>query len=247
MGTPLMRALGLIGGLLLSAGAEAIAAPDVPSAAKVSFLEGQAARLDASGARGLPGPDAPWKPLKVGAMVREGDALRTARDARLELTLPDGSRLRLGPETQVLLAAGRFAGGGEGDRQVSLRLWLGRVWAKVAKRAGGESRFEVETDNAVAGVRGTSFAVVARSDLSALVKVYAGAVGVKKSSPVAGARRQIAGPSRVDQRQWEELVAGQMKQVRISSAGELSPVEDLVDAGDEALWAAWNQARDRAP
>jgi hypothetical protein len=41
----------------------------------------------------------------------------------------------------------------------------------VTRALGDGSRFEVRTRNAVAGVRGTSFAVMAQSDLSAMVKV----------------------------------------------------------------------------
>src|SRR5262249_51456057 len=128
---------------------------------------------------------------------------------------------------------------------VSVGLSLGRLWAKVAKAAGGEQNFEVATKNGVAGVRGTSFAVLAAADASAIVKVYAGTVGVRKASGPAGPRRQISGPKQVDKRQWEEITASAMKQVKISSAGELSPAEDFEDGGSDLEWAQWNKDRDK--
>jgi hypothetical protein len=184
-----------------------------------------------------------WRPLAEGAAVLEGDQVRTDAGARAELLLPDGSKVRLGPRSQASLDALRVKGA-ERER-VSVGLALGRLWARVAKSAGGERNFEVATHNGVAGVRGTAFAVVAAADASALVKVYSGTVGVKKTAAQSGARKQVAGPTEIDRRQWEEVVASAMKQVKISSIGELSPAEDFEDAGDDKAWAQWNQARDK--
>lgn len=196
-----------------------------------------------------PKADAPWKRLAEGAKVREGDALRTGPKSRLELRVPDGSRVRFGAGSQVVLSQGHF--GKKGERKVTFTLWLGRVWAKVAKRMGGESTFEVKTQNAVAGVRGTSFTVMAHADLSSVVKVYAGAVGVKKvegetASSKRPARRQVAGPQRIDKKQWEEVIATAMKQVKVTSLGQIQPAEDFTDDGAELEWAMWNKARDQA-
>jgi hypothetical protein len=221
------------------------------AAAKVSHLSGGAHVLRGA-AKHTQGdaiaPDAPWKALKVGESVSEGDAVKTAAASRLELTVPDGSRVRLGADSQVVLSQGHF--GQKGERKVTFTLWLGRVWAKVAKRVGGESTFEVKTHNAVAGVRGTSFTVVARADLSSVVKVYTGSVGVKKLEADAApgvqarVRKEVPGPERIDQKQWEEVVATAMKQVKVTSLGQIQPAEDFVDDGEDQAWAMWNQARD---
>ena len=227
--------------------ASALPAAAAEKAAVVSLVSGEAMRLgevakfqDGAAVRA----EAPWKPLKERAVVRPGDAVRTGPKGRLELTLPDASRVRLGPDSMVVLDAGHF---GEGEeRRVGLTVWAGRLWANVAKRLGGESSFEVKTQNAVAGVRGTSFTVIAQSDLSAVVKVYAGTVGVKKNEGGSRVRKQVDGPRRIDQKQWEEIIATAMKQVQISALGELAPAEDFEDSGAEREWAAWNQARDAA-
>ncbi|MEQ9504079.1 MAG: FecR family protein [Deltaproteobacteria bacterium] len=188
---------------------------------------------------------APWKALKKGAKLAEGAAVRTAADARLELKLGDGSRIRVDEKTTLALSQARMKGK---QRTVSVRVWVGRLWAKVAKRMSGGSKFEVQTDNAVAGVRGTSFTVVANTDLSSLVKVYTGTVGVKKNeNPYRRrARTQVAGPSRIDKKQWEEVIATAMKQVKVTALGEIAPAEDFTDAGADLQWAMWNQERDEA-
>src|SRR5690606_19363569 len=120
---------------------------------------------------------------------------RTGEKSRLEIRLPDGSFIRLGSSSKVTLDEGHLGA----TRKVSVTMWLGRIWAKVAKEVADDSKFEVETANAVAGVRGTSFTVIANQDLSALVRVYSGTVGVRKSTgPKPGfrtrARTEIPGP-----------------------------------------------------
>jgi len=57
-----------------------------------------------------------------------------------------------------------------------LRLFFGKLWAKVSKLGSGG--FEVETDNAVAGVRGTEF-VVERTKRKTRVAVVEGRVALR--------------------------------------------------------------------
>ena len=187
-------------------------------------------------------PQAPWRILRPSHRVAPGDAIRTGPSARVELTFTDGSRVRLAAGTTITLQRAHFEGQA---RQVRLRIWLGRLWARVTRKLGGASVFEVRTANAVAGVRGTSFAVMAQADLSSVVKVYTGTVGVKKKGQVRRARRvQVAGPEQVDRAQWEEIVATAMRQVRVTQLGEILPAEDFVDTGSDRAWARWNQGLD---
>jgi hypothetical protein len=227
----------LFAGLLVSLAAPAFAAAPI----KVSLLTGKAEVKSSPEGKGVA--------LAVGKTVSEGDTIETKEKSLLELALPDGSKLRLGASTKVTLTEAHF--GANKERNVSVSTWVGRVWAKVAKAVGGSDTFEVETRNAVAGVRGTSFAVHAAADLSAVVRVYAGTVGVRKGDGAeafgnAKTRKQIPGPSQIDKKQWEEIIAGSMKQVKVTAAGEISPAEDFADSGDDVEWAMWNKKRDSA-
>lgn len=178
--------------------------------------------------------------LRKGAAVSMGDVLKTYERTRAELTFKDGSKLRIGPKSHVRITTALFSK--EGKRKaVDVRLFVGKIWANVVKATSGAASFEVHTDNAVGGVRGTSFAVLAAADASAIVRVYAGAVGVRPALGETTNRKRIPGPSQIDRRQWEEIVATAMKQVRISSAGEISAAEDFEGADD---WASWNQKLD---
>ena len=213
---------------------------------RVTYLKGEAHVLRGSAAtlpKAAPKSSAPWQRLTPQARLMPGDSIRTASKARVELSLPDGSRLRLAGGTQVTLERADF---NKQSRQVAVRMWLGRLWAHVARRLRSDSAFEVRVQNAVAGVRGTSFAVSAQADLSSVVKVYTGTVGVKKSGAGDSGRVAIAGPRQISRQEWEEVIATAMRQVRVTQLGEIRPVEDFVDLGADREWAMWNQARDGA-
>ncbi len=101
----------------------------VPQAGTVTISEG--------------GPPAP----ALGEVVCQGDTLQSAAHGRLEVTLSDGSILRLGPDSKTTVTKSDYSGG---SRKVTLKLILGEVWAKIV----GKGDYVVTTDRAEAGVRG---------------------------------------------------------------------------------------------
>jgi len=235
----------ILGALLLGAAAVHAAAPAPATAAgTVTFLAGEASRVHGE----------QREALALGGAVYQGDVIETARRTRLELKLSDASVLRLGPVSRVELDAAAF-GKGADDRKVSARLRVGNVWANVTKALGGEARFEVKTENAVAGVRGTTFRVDASKDKSVVVRVYSGTVAVAagaipRPAHAGGAaggkpeRQQVAGPQEVTREQWERIVTNMM-QVKVAADGTPSEPEKFALAkADE--WETWNRDRDAA-
>jgi hypothetical protein len=245
---PLPLAAAAAAALLFAAAAAA--APAAAPAGAVTFVAGEATRTAAGKAQ----------PLSVGTPVFEGDQLETRRRTRLEVKLQDGSVLRLGPSSRAAVQGATFGKTVE-ERKVSAKLLVGKVWANVAKAVGGEQRFEVQTENAVAGVRGTTFRVDAATDRSVVVKVYSGTVAVASGpiprpehqgagegrTEVAGdkpARRQIAGPQQVTREQWERIVTSMME-VRVSSEGVPTEPEAFAFAAEgQDEWEEWNRSRD---
>lgn len=231
-------AAGLV--VLRSPRADAASAPGV-----VTFLRGEAVRVGANGRS---------EPLKVDGRVFEGDTVETRARTRLEIKLPDESIVRVGPDSKVQLASAVFGKSAE-DRKVTAKLVVGNVWAKVAHAVGGDAKFEVQTDTAVAGVRGTTFRVDAAHDKSVVVRTYAGAVAVasgpiprpEHKSALGGKKehKQIAPPfQQVTRKQWEKLV-GAMMQVKVAADGTPGePEQFALDQHDE--WEEWNRARDAA-
>jgi ferric-dicitrate binding protein FerR (iron transport regulator) len=242
-------------GVVCLAAAGALAAAPGP-AGTVTFVAGEATRTAAGGKAVT---------LAAGAPVFQGDVLETQKRTRLEVKLADGSVVRLGPSSRAEVQAAAFGKSVE-ERKVSAKLIVGKVWANVAKAVGGEQRFEVKTENAVAGVRGTTFRVDAATDRSVVVKVYSGTVavasgtiprpehegpGVQQEQDASGAkpkpaRTQIAGPRQVTREQWEKIVTNMME-VRVSADGTPSePERFAIATPGEDEWEEWNRTRDQA-
>jgi hypothetical protein len=209
----------LLGALALLCAARPVAAQGKP--ATVSLLEGNAQKRR----EGRVAED-----LKVGATVQQGDVVETADDSRLELKLADASVFRVGPRARLALTAVRFERGPP-RRQPSVRLFFGKIWANLTSAVGATQKFQVETENAVLSVRGTTFRVDAHEDKSVLVRVYNGSVAVARPQPVSRPR-------------WERLVGRQM-QILIAADGTpgLPSAFSEADEKDDD-WAAWNRKRD---
>ncbi|MDF1563503.1 MAG: FecR family protein [Deltaproteobacteria bacterium] len=222
---------------------EPAAAPAVEAAGEVTFREGRAFRYFGKDQK---------KALKKGESVFAGDKVKTIGNSKLEIKLGDGSMVRLGPKSEATIKEAAFIDGG---RKVSVGLSLGKAWTKVTKAFGADSKYEITTDNAVAGVRGTTFRVNANKDKSTLVRVYNGAVAVAGMRPMyqtheTGEKRQeVAGPQQVSKDQWEKLV-GEMMSIKIGANGLPAEPEEFAAADEaksaEAAWVAWNQKRDAA-
>ena len=212
-----------------------------PKTAAVSALEGKASRARLN---------AQPTPLSVGAAVGQGDTIATEDEARLELKFSDGSALRVGPRAKMQLTEAHF-GGGPAKRKLTTKLFFGNLWAKVTSVIQGEQKFQVETENAVAGVRGTTFRVDARIDKSVLVRVYAGAVAVAKNVPIYATgkdepRHEVPGPEEVSRERWEKIVGTQMQIVIAADGTPGEPRQVAEDADKDDAWAKWNQGRDVA-
>lgn len=143
----------------------AITAPPLPSfGMTVSYVEGAVTVNPAGG-----GPAAT---VAERDPLHPGDTVQTAAGGRLEISLANGSVIRLGESSHLLLGTAPAGG-----HSFSAKLFLGNLWTRVRKLVSAET-FHVETENGVAGVRGTEFRVEAGGQ-GDLVRVYQGAVEVK--------------------------------------------------------------------
>lgn len=95
--------------------------------------------------------------LQTGAIVKPGTTIATSANGSAVLELADGSILRIPPRSEVALQTSLRDHGGEGVINL-LRLLGGRVETAV-KKLNRNSRFEISTPTATAGVRGTDFRV----------------------------------------------------------------------------------------
>lgn len=154
--------------------------PALAEVGRVAQLEGEASRTAAGGSA---------EALHEGSAVELGDLLDVKPGGNLALVLTDESTLVLAGGSQLRIDEASFSGL---ERQsFSARLMLGTVWAKVKKAvAGSSAKFDITTERAVAGVRGTTFQVEMAGE-ETHVDVEEGLVEVQHDGNAPGEARQV--------------------------------------------------------
>jgi len=120
----------------------------------------------------LPLDSEKWKPAAAGMALIAGDTVRTGKKGRAFITLGDDVELRLGSETSVEIQLEENTDA----RRRAVGLLLGVLFTKVISAEGEEKPFEVQTANAVAGVRGTEFTTAVALDGTVRASVQEGRV-----------------------------------------------------------------------
>jgi hypothetical protein len=108
------------------------------------------------------------------SVIQGGEQIKTGPESNVKIELPDGSVIILGPNTEYTLPTNAC------DLLRSGTINFGSIWTKVKKLIGG-GKFEVSTERAVHGVRGTEFTVEVKEENGIkydIVKVYEGSVEV---------------------------------------------------------------------
>jgi hypothetical protein len=211
------------------------------SVGKVALLEGAASRTPDGGAKAA---------LKVGDAVELGDTLSVDAKGNMKLSLTDESELALGGGSVLKIEEADFKD--LDNRKFAGFLSVGKIWAHVKKAVGG-GKFEVKTERAVAGVRGTIFRVDAEMLVKAtkksprtVVMVHQGKVAVEAknvkvaqlmppAAAKAGERKQVEGPKQVSKDEYEAVVSQMME------AGSMVTI-----GGDGDIWEAAQLAQRKA-
>jgi hypothetical protein len=140
--------------------------PDVPSIATVVAIAGTVTETKNNAS----------SPLGIGSIVQEGSQITTDKNGFITLALPDGSRVSIPSNSQVLMAKLRMSRYTKSPR-TEIKLIQGRVESKVTPLVKNKGRYEVTSPLAIAGVRGTHFRVGLVGDSTAN-EVLAGGVAV---------------------------------------------------------------------
>ena len=128
----------------------------------------------------------------VGAILQAGDVIETQAVSSVGLRFSDGSELRLGQKSKVDLAALTQVPATKA-RESRLKLWYGslRAWIAPEHQTTGSS-FEVDTPNALAGVKFSQPVIEVSYDPStktSLFKAYTVALIVRNA--ITGESKQI--------------------------------------------------------
>jgi hypothetical protein len=115
-------------------------------------------------------------PLSEGMSAAQGSEFKTGDDSALTLELADGTTLTLQPSSRLKLESLKRYSRTE-MRSSVLELFTGRVESAIKKLKGPGSRFEIKTETATTGVRGTRFRLAA-DELGTGSEAVEGGIGI---------------------------------------------------------------------
>ncbi len=202
---------------------------------KVTFISGSADLVKKSGKT---------KQVKVNLPVKAGQVYKTGDQSILEITYNNGTVLRLGENSDVVLT---------GENSSSPFLRKGKLWANIKKLANRKGTFNIKTVTATAAVRGTVFKVEAGADSSSTIGLYEGAVDVgpadttkiktpAPAEPAWGKPTEIPGPYEVSLETWVRLNPG--NEIHVKKDGKYK-TSKLADEKDDD-WVKFNLQRDKS-
>lgn len=100
-----------------------------------------------------------WVPVEIGAILTQGDVIKTKTDSWVLLNLNgsgETAAVELSENSQLMLSELIME---KKEQQTLLDLAIGKVLIRAQKLHSEKSRFEVKTPTSIVGVRGTTFAV----------------------------------------------------------------------------------------
>ena len=192
--------------------------------------------------------------LATGGTIELGDTI-TVKTGNLKFELNDGSVIMLAPGSTLEITEAEFQG--QERSGFSGLLKAGSLWTKVKKALGG-GKFEVSTERAVAGVRGTIFRIDAdalvkgargKGRKASIVRVVEGAVGVKPqpaiaksikaAAPKKGPRVEVPGPKEVSADQWEKIFVELAANQQVIVGVDLWEQAEIDAASKNDAFAKW--------
>lgn len=216
---------------------------------KVALVEGKATRTPKGGAA---------VELSKDSAIELGDTI-DVQSGNLKLLLTDESIIMLAPASKLEITEAEF----QGQERKGFKAFLqsGSLWTKVKKALGGGG-YEVSTERAVAGVRGTIFRIDADKMVTAakppkarkasIVRIVEGVVNIKPSAVVAkastaatpapkkkGERVQVAGPTEVTADEWEKKFVELQQNQQIAVGVDLWDVAQFEEAAKRDAFAKW--------
>ncbi len=140
---------------------------------------------------------------KVKDKVESRDLIQTGKNSNARVVLTDATAMALGPNTKLEMKQFDI----QGKKTTALfNVPIGLVQTNVAKALGPGSKFEIQTPNAIAGVRGTAWLTLVQLPLQ--VGATAGAGVAMPTTSIYGLAQSIYAASIAFPTQIATVVAG---------------------------------------
>jgi hypothetical protein len=189
-----------------------------------------------------------WVTADFDIEIYKGDLIKTGAESRCEITLEDGSIVRMEENSSQQFEKCMVS---KSAKDVSLFLSTGKLWLNARKILAKSDSFKVRTNKAVCAIRGTKFRVDT-DDYQTQISVHKGVVATwstlfdkPKPKPDASILKPepIPGPHPVSMERWVEIVK-ELQQITIDSNGNYEKKDFDIDSIMKDQWVRWNMTRD---
>ena len=126
--------------------------------------------------------DSGYAPATSGQSLDAGSSVRTGDTGHAAIQFPDGTLMRVSPDTTVTIQAAQLTNAGS-LKSATILQKIGRTLSTVQHLTGGAS-YQVGGHSVSAEVRGTEFEVLVRGDHSNQIKVFVGTVSVSGQTTI---------------------------------------------------------------
>jgi hypothetical protein len=151
---------------------------DIKSINKTRLDLAQGKIVEASGTvEVLPKGETEWKTAEKGTSLNEGDQIRSGPDSKAVATF--ANQLIVAVEKDSTVGLEKLQQSRKKGMDVKIKLDQGQVWNDVGSLRNKNSKFYIDTPQAVTGVRGTVFTVRVTPDAKTNVAVVKGTVDVR--------------------------------------------------------------------
>ncbi len=180
-----------------------------------------------------------WADAMTGAVLHEGDSIRTEPGSRVVLTLLNGSAVRLSSETSIELTDLKTR---DGQDELGLNVSTGDVWVKASENQAVNSSFTVSTEHIEVTTLGTVFDVSAGARES--VHVISGTVQAIIRVPEPDDKETIRIADTLNVQFGQEISVGQEEIRQIQNRRPVQLLALLSDSFRDTEWYKWNRLQD---
>jgi hypothetical protein len=119
-----------------------------------------------------------WQPLELNQIVYQGSRIKTGKNAKVELEMPDGSIFKLSEQTVFMVDEIRVPHKHTQDR-MKFSVLVGNIWARFKKLVAPDQKRIVESPTTVVAVRGTTIQMNVDSLYNTYIRVEDGSAMVR--------------------------------------------------------------------
>jgi hypothetical protein len=116
-----------------------------------------------------------WEKVKKYISIKEGNKIRTGKNAFCDIVMQDGSTIRLSEKTEIDITSLKLT---NKNQNYKFKINFGKILGLMGKLNSKESSIAINTPTAVMAIRGTDFSVITSTE-ETNIGLFEGEVNIK--------------------------------------------------------------------